>query len=75
MSFQRRVGEAERSSRGTEWPVEAALAIHVLSVFDLLLLAHTIYVISGNFGVFGGSESAEAHRLAHLRFHLIFVCV
>lgn len=67
--------EPTRSSRGTERPVESTLAVHVLSVLNLLFLAHTVDVVPGNFGVLGGSESGEAHRLAHLCLHLILVCV
>lgn len=56
-----------------EWTVETTGTVHILAVLRLLLLAHTVDVISRNFGVFGSSEPSESHGLSHHCFHLILV--
>lgn len=53
-------------SRRTQRPVESTDTVHVLSVFGLLVLPHTIQlVIPRHFCVFGTPEADETHHPLH----------
>ena len=60
-------------STRTEWSVETTGTIHVLPVFRLLLLQHTVNIVSRNFGLLGATEAGEAHRLPHRGYLGIFI--
>lgn len=59
------------SSTRAQGPVESAHPIHVLPILRLLLLPHTIDVISRDFFILGALERDEAHHfLHHLNFRV-----
>lgn len=63
------------SPRGTQRSVKSSLAVHVLSVFCLLLLAHAIGIVSWHFCVLGASEFGESHASSDELFDVILPIV
>lgn len=63
------------SPGGTQRSVKSSLAVHVLSVFCLLLLAHAIGVVSRHLCVLGASEFGESHASSDELFDVILPIV
>jgi hypothetical protein len=61
------------SPRRAKRSVESSLAVHILSVFCLLLLAHAVNVIPRNLCVFGASEFGEAQAAPHEHLNIILL--
>jgi len=49
-------------------PIEAALAIHVLSVFALFADMYSGHIVAGYMFAFGRIERSKAHQFHHVLF-------
>lgn len=70
-----RINGCRRSPGGTKRSIKSTLAVHVLSVFCLLLLAHAIGIVSGHLCVLCASEFGEPHASSDEFFDVILPIV